>query len=102
MRLAVLLPLFATFSFAADPSPSAAISDHVTAAAIIHEMNLARQNPAHHATLLQQTRQNYSGGAYLLPGNVLCHTSESVHALDDAIRFSQRAEPQLALALSPG
>jgi hypothetical protein len=54
MRLAVLLPivhsLFATFSFAADPSSSAAIPDHVPAAAIIHEMNLARQNPALYAT----------------------------------------------------
>jgi hypothetical protein len=66
MRLAVLLPivhsLFATFSFAADPSSSAAIPDHVPAAAIIHEMNLARQNPALYATLLQQRRQSYSGG----------------------------------------
>src|SRR5438094_10496402 len=45
MRLAVLLPivfsLFATFSLAADPSSSAALPGYVTAAAIIHEMNLA-------------------------------------------------------------
>src|SRR5437588_517397 len=80
MRLAVLLPivysLFATFLLAADPSSSAAIPDHVTAAAIIHEMNLARQNPALYATLLQQRRQNYSGGVCLLPGNIRLHTHE--------------------------
>jgi len=106
MRLAVLLAivysLFATFSLAADPSSSAAIPDHVTAAAIIHEMNLARQNPALYATLLQQRRQNYSGGVCLLPGNVRLHTHEGVRALDDAIRILHRAKPQPPLALSPG
>jgi len=106
MRLAVLLPivysLFATFSLAADPSSSAAIPDHVTAAAIIHEMNLARQNPTLYATLLEQRRQNYCGGVYLLPGNVRLRTHEGIRALDDAIRFLNRAKPQAPLALSPG
>src|SRR5437899_3257829 len=91
MRLAVLLPivysLFATFLLAADPSSSAAIPDHVTAPAIIHEMNLARQNPALYATLLQQRRQNYSGGVCLLPGNIRLHTHEGVRALDDRYDF---------------
>jgi len=106
MRLPVLLPviysLFATFSFAADPSSLAAIPDRVTAAAIIHEMNLARQNPALYATLLEQRRQNYCGGIYLLPGNVRLRTHEGLRALDDAIRFLNRAKPQPPLALSPG
>jgi uncharacterized protein YkwD len=106
MRLPVLLPivysLFAPFLFAADPSSSAAIPDSVTAAAIIYEMNLARQNPALYATPLEQRRQNYSGGVCLLPGNVRLHTHEGVRALDDAIRFLHRAKPQPPLALSPG
>src|SRR2546421_6369191 len=106
MRLAVLLPivysLFATFLLAADPSSSAAVPDHVTAAAIIHEMNLARQNPALYATLLEQTRQNYSGGVCVLPGNVRMRTHEGGRALDDAIRFLHHARPQPSLALSPG
>jgi uncharacterized protein YkwD len=106
VRLSILLPivysLFATFSLAADSSSSAAIPDHVIAAAIIHEMNLARQNPALYATLLQQRRQNYSGGVCLLPGNVRLHTHEGVRALDDAIRFLHRAKPKPPLALSPG
>src|SRR6266550_4734727 len=54
MRLPVLLPiaysLFAPLLFAVDSSASAAIPDHVTAVAIIHEMNLARQTPAFYAT----------------------------------------------------
>ena len=106
MRLPLLLPiaysLFAPLLFAADPSASAAIPDHVTAAVIIHEMNLARQNPALYATLLEQRRQNYCGGVHLLPGNVRLRTHEGTRALDDAIRFLRRAKPQPPLALSPG
>jgi len=106
MRFPVLLPiaysLFAPLLFAADSSASAAVPDHVTAAAIIHEMNLARQGPAFYATLLEQRRQNYCGGVYLLPGNVRLRTHEGIRALDDAIRFLNRAKPQPPLALSPG
>jgi uncharacterized protein YkwD len=65
-------------------------------------MNLARQGPAFYATLLEQRRQNYCGGVYLLPGNVRLRTHEGIRALDDAIRFLHRAKPQPPLALSPG
>jgi hypothetical protein len=106
MRLPVFLPLafslFAPLLFAADPGSSAATPDHVTAAAIIHEMNLARQNPALYATFVEQTRQNYSGGVCLLPGNVRLRTHEGLRALDDAIQFLRRAKPQPPLVLSPG
>jgi uncharacterized protein YkwD len=106
MRLRVCLPLayslFASPLFAADPSSSAIAADRVTAAAIIHEMNLARQNPALYATFVEQTRRNYSGGICLLPGNVRLRTREGVRALDDAIKFLHRAKPHPPLALSPG
>jgi uncharacterized protein YkwD len=106
MRLPVFLPLafslFVPLLFAADPGSSAATPDHVTAAAIIHEMNLARQNPALYATFVEQTRQNYSGGVCLLPGNVRLRTHEGLRALDDAIQFLRRAKPQPPLVLSPG
>jgi uncharacterized protein YkwD len=106
MRLPVFLPLafslFAPLLFAAEPGSSAATPDHVTAAAIIHEMNLARQNPALYATFVEQTRQNYSGGVCLLPGNVRLRTHEGLRALDDAIQFLRRAKPQPPLVLSPG
>jgi len=106
MRLPVLLPivysLVAPSLFAADPTLLAAIPDRVTGAAIIHELNLARQNPALYATLLEQRRQNYSGGVYLLPGNVRLRTHEGIRALDDAIRFLHGAKPQPPLTFSPG
>jgi uncharacterized protein YkwD len=106
MRLPLFLPLayllFAPLLFAADPSAAPVVPDPVTAAAIIHEMNLARQNPPLYATFIEQTRQNYSGAVYLLPGNVRLRTHEGVRALDDAIQFLRRAKPQPPLALSPG
>lgn len=100
--LSLTLSLFAPLLFAADPGSSTAVPDHVSAAAIIHEMNLARQNPALYATFVEQTRQNYSGGVCLLPGNVRMRTHEGVRALDDAIQFLRRAKPKPPLALSPG
>jgi uncharacterized protein YkwD len=104
MRLPVFLPLayslFTPLLFAVDPSSSAAVP--VTAAAIIRELNLARQNPALYATFLEQRRQNYSGGVYLSTGNVRLRTHEGVRALDDAIQFLRHAKPQSPLALSPG
>src|SRR5438067_1346529 len=70
MRLLVFLPLacalFAPFLFAADSGSLAAVPDRVSAAAIINEMNLARQNPTLYTTFVVQTRQNYSGGVCLL------------------------------------
>ncbi|PYL98633.1 MAG: CAP domain-containing protein [Verrucomicrobia bacterium] len=106
MRLSVFLlfaySLFAPLLFAADPSSLTAAPGHVTAAAIIHEMNLARQNPALYAAFAEQTHQNYSSGVCLLPGNVRLRTREGVRALDDAIQFLRRAKPQPPLALSPG
>jgi uncharacterized protein YkwD len=94
--------LFAPLLFAVDLSAAAVVPDHVTAAAIIHEMNLARQNPALYATFVEQARQNYSGRVCLMPGNVRLRTREGVRALNDAIQFLHRAKPQPPLALSPG
>jgi uncharacterized protein YkwD len=106
MRFSLFLPLayslFAPLLFAADPSAAAVVPDPVTAAAIIREMNLARQNPSLYARFIEQTRQNYSGAVYLLPGNVRLRTHEGVRALDDAIQFLRHAKPQPPLALSPG
>lgn len=106
MRFPVVLPLayslFAPLFLAVGPSSSAAVPDHVTAAAIIQEMNLARQNPTLYATFVEQARQNYSGSVCSMPGNVRLRTREGVRALNDAIRFLHRAKPQPPLALSPG
>jgi uncharacterized protein YkwD len=100
--LSLVCSLFGPLFFSADTSSAAALPAHVTAEAIIHEMNLARQNPALYATFVEEMRWNYSGGVCLLPDSVRIRTHEGVHALDDAIHFLRRAKPQPPLALSPG
>ncbi|PYL86033.1 MAG: CAP domain-containing protein [Verrucomicrobia bacterium] len=100
--LSLTYSLFAPLLFAADSGALATVPDRVTAVAIIHEMNLARQNSTLYATFVEQTRQNYSGHVCLLPGNLRLCTHEGVRALDEAIQFLRRAKPQPPLALSPG
>ena len=99
--LSLTYSLFAPLLFAADSGLLATVPDRVTAVAIIHEMNLVRQNPTLYATFVEQTRQNYSGRVCLLPGNLRLCTHEGVRALDEAIQFLRRAKPQQPLALSP-
>ncbi len=90
-----LAPLLPLVLFAANPHVSSGDSEKVTGPAIIHEINIARQNPTLYATFLEQTRQNYAG-------RVRLRTHEDVRAVDEAIRFLRRARPLPALALSPG
>jgi uncharacterized protein YkwD len=57
--------------------------------AVIHEMNLARQNPALYATYVEEGGSRFSG-------------KEGVHAINDAVRFLRSARALPALTLSPG
>src|SRR5437773_12038420 len=100
--LSLTYSLFAPLLFAADSGALATVPDHVTAVAIIHEMNLARQNPTLYATFVEQTRQNYSGHVCLLPGNLRLCTHQVARALDEALHFLRRAELQRPCALSAG
>ena len=105
-RLAQVFPmatcLFPLLSFAETPDVTDKNTDGVNAAAIIHEINTARQNPALYAIFVEQTRRNYSGRVRLKPDNVRSCTHDGVHAVDEAIRFLRGARPLPALALSPG
>ena len=101
-RLAPLLPLIFCVSATLSPAAGPETPDNVTAVAIVHEMNLARQNPALYATFLGRTRQRYSGRLCLRSGNVRLQTHEGVRAVNEAIRFLHNTQPRPPLALSPG
>jgi uncharacterized protein YkwD len=71
-------------------------------AALVREMNLARQDPRLYATYLEELRSHYDGKFLVLPGQTKIYTKEGLHAVDDAIRFLRRARPQQPLTLSGG
>ena len=71
-------------------------------AAVIREMNLARQNPALYATFVQELRSRMNGNAMVLPGGTRVRTKEGTVAVDEAIRFLQRAQPLPPLVVSRG
>jgi len=98
---ALLLCPFSASLIRANPAVAPGGLDKITGTAIIHEINIARQNPSLYATFLEQTRQNYAGRERLMPGSAR-RCTEGVHALDEAIRFLRRARPLAAVALSPG
>lgn len=70
--------------------------------AVLRELNLARQNPALYATFVEELRGRMNGNVMVLPGHTRIRTKEGTRALDDAIRFLRRTQPQVPLALSPG
>ncbi|MBV9007954.1 MAG: CAP domain-containing protein [Verrucomicrobia bacterium] len=82
--------------------PGALSSARVGAAAIIHEINVARANPRLYADLIERMRLSYSGNVRQTPGGIALRTQEGVRALDEAIRFLRSAQPEQTLALSPG
>ena len=84
-------------AFAADKDYGSA-----SGAAVICEMNLARQSPAVYATFLQELRSRMNGNVLVLPGKTRLRTKEGTAAIDDAIRFLQNAQPLPPLTVSRG
>jgi uncharacterized protein YkwD len=89
--------LSASFACAASESDGG-----VSAAAVVREMNLARENPALYAQYIEDMRGSFNGRCYVLPGHTRVFTKEGLHALDDAIRFLRHARPMQPLTLSAG
>ena len=90
MRLAITaLVAFIPLQFLpAKPNAPAADSEPVSAAAVLREINLARENPGLYASFAAEARP--------------FHMIERGHAVDEAVRFLQKARPLPALSLSPG
>ena len=101
MRLS-LSTLFSLVIFTAMPLIAAEKNDDsASGAAVVREMNLARQNPALYATFVQELRSRMNGNVLVL-GHTRIRTKEGTRAVDEAIRFLQNVQPMPALALSRG
>ena len=74
----------------------------VDGAAVVREMNLARQHPEIYAGFLEALRPQFHGRIRLLPGRIILRTREGVGAVNEAIRFLRHARPIAPLRISPG
>ena len=97
-RLAIGLVLFTCASTAI----ANADSGDNSAAAIVREMSLARQNPGLYATFIEEHRALYQGNLLVRPGRIAMRTKEGTRAVDEAIRYLRKASPRAPLAFSPG
>jgi Cysteine-rich secretory protein family len=71
-------------------------------AAVVREMNLARQHPDVYAGYLEEVRVHFRGDFLVLPGRTILRSRDGVAAIDEAIRFLRRVRPMAPLAISPG
>ena len=94
---AVALCLFVSLKLHAQETSSV-----VSARAIVHEMNLARQNPALYATYVEQVRSHFDGRLLLLPGQTRIYPGEGLRAVNEAVRFLRSAHPEQPLQFSAG
>ncbi len=101
MRSWAITFLFLLTSLPASAAGSAK-SPSDAGAAVVREMNLARQHPGVYAGYLEELRGRYQGRNLVLPGGSVIRTREGVGAVDDAIRFLRRARPLSPLAYSEG
>ena len=69
---------------------------------IVREHNLARENPGQYATYLEELREFFNGRLLELPGEIALRTDEGIRAVNEAIRFLQRAQPIGAVTPSRG
>jgi uncharacterized protein YkwD len=90
MRLVILSAATALFAlnFAHAKDAPANDSDQVSPAAVLRELNLARENPKLYATFAAESRP--------------FHMIEHGRAVDEAVRFLAKAHPLPPLTLSPG
>lgn len=102
MRFFVLVSIITTAFGLAAAQASEAARGCCSGAAVIHEMNLARQHPDLYAGYISQLRARFRGRFLVLSGRTLLRTQEGVGAIDEAVRFLQDSRPLAPLILSRG
>ena len=89
MRRSFLAAATLTFSLTLAGDNSASVDqERVSAAAVIRELNLARENPSLYASFVAESRPS--------------HMIEHGRAVDEAVRFLKKARPLPPLTLSTG
>jgi uncharacterized protein YkwD len=91
MRLAILSSVtlvFAAHFAQAKENPPATEQDQISSTTVLRELNLARENPKLYANFVAESRP--------------FHMIEAGHAVDEAVRFLNKARPLPPLTLSPG
>ena len=91
MRVSFLAAITLVFSLCctqAKENASVPEPERVSAAAVLRELNLARENPSLYANFVAESRPFYM--------------IEQGHAVDEAVRFLKRARPLQPLTLSTG
>src|ERR1700752_3235554 len=90
MRLAILFSAAVAFSLqsASAKDNHAEHSEPVSADAVVHELNLARQNPSVYAKFVAEARP--------------LHMIERGRAVDEAVHFLKKTRPLPPLTLSSG
>jgi uncharacterized protein YkwD len=82
--------------------PAVPNGEGVSASAVLREMNLARQDPAHYATYVEALRSRFDGRFIIFPGSAKWRMKEGLGAIEEAVRFLRNARPEQRLTLSPG
>ena len=102
MRPALLVLILIVLSDAAKANAVESHKHALSGAAVIREMNLARQHPDLYAHNLEALRGAFRGNILVLPGGTLLRTHEGVAAVDEAISYLHHARPILPLNSSSG
>ncbi len=103
MRVSAFLAFaFLLCAGAAETSAHGSPQSPLTGAAVIREMNLARQHPELYADFLEARRAKFRSDVFVLPAGSLLRTREGAAALDEAIRFLRNARPLAPLSVSAG
>ncbi len=69
---------------------------------VLKEVNLLRASPRMYVSYLKEMKRYYHGKELRRPGEVPILTNEGISALNEAIRFMERATPVHKLRLSEG
>jgi hypothetical protein len=100
LALVIFAALLSARTSRAEAKPAPRRSEN--GAAVVREMNLARQHPDVYAGYLEEVRAHFRGDFLVLPGGTMLRSRDGVAAIDEAIRFLRRARTTAPLIISPG